>query len=78
MKFRKKPITIEAWRNIEGDDVPFWVDDVAKRGTGGSFLIDTLEGRMRAAPGDWIICGVTGELYPCKDHIFQESYERVE
>ena len=38
-------------------------------------LIQTLEGTMEAEHGDWIICGVRSELYPCKDSIFKETYE---
>jgi hypothetical protein len=43
-------------------------------------LISTLEGDMEARPGDWIICGVKGEFYPCKSDIFEATYEpsRVE
>ena len=41
-------------------------------------VISTLEGEMVANPGDWIIKGVENELYPCKDSIFQETYERAE
>lgn len=37
--------------------------------------INTLEGRHIAQPGDWIICGVHGELYPCKPDIFAMTYE---
>lgn len=40
--------------------------------------IQTLEGTMRADPGDWIITGVNGEQYPCKPDIFEKTYERVE
>jgi hypothetical protein len=40
--------------------------------------IETLEGTMRAAPGDWIITGVQGERYPCKPDIFAATYEPVE
>jgi hypothetical protein len=40
--------------------------------------IMTLEGIMHASPGDWIITGVKGETYPCKDEIFQLTYEPVE
>jgi hypothetical protein len=40
-------------------------------------IIETLEGRMRAEPGDWIITGVKGERYPCKDDIFRATYELV-
>ena|SRR3990167_2433386 len=39
--------------------------------------IKTLEGTMRADPGDWIIRGVKGELYPCKPDIFAATYEPV-
>ena len=40
--------------------------------------IHTLEGCMIALPGDWIITGVNGERYPCKDEIFRKTYEPVE
>jgi hypothetical protein len=40
--------------------------------------IETLEGTMTATPGDWIICGVQGELYPCKPDIFEATYEPVD
>jgi|SRR6516164_2649496 hypothetical protein len=31
-------------------------------------------GTMIAEPGDWIIRGVKGELYPCKPDIFESTY----
>jgi hypothetical protein len=40
--------------------------------------IETLEGRMTALPGDWIIKGVKGEIYPCKPDIFEATYDPVE
>lgn len=39
--------------------------------------IDTLEGRMTASPGDWIITGIHGEQYPCKPDIFEKTYTPV-
>ena len=39
--------------------------------------IMTLEGRHTARPGDYIIQGVKGELYPCKPDIFEMTYESV-
>lgn len=42
-----------------------------------SVVIQTLEGDMQAQAGDWILKGVRGELYPCKDDIFRETYEPV-
>jgi len=37
--------------------------------------IETLEGIMTANPGDFIITGVKGEVYPCKPDIFWLTYE---
>lgn len=39
--------------------------------------IDTLEGGHIVCPGDWIITGVKGEMYPCKPGIFEATYEEV-
>lgn len=78
MKFRKKPVVIEARRYIrnglEAEQVAEWC--------GGSqddngLVIKTLEGEMRADYGDWIIKGVKGEFYPCKPDIFEETYETI-
>ena len=44
----------------------------------GEFCIMTLEGDMRAKPGDWIIKGLKNECYPCKPDIFEQSYEIIE
>ena len=59
MKFRKKPVVIEAIMALE------------------TTLIETLEGTMRAEPGDWIITGVKGEQYPCKPDIFEATYDAM-
>ncbi|ARC74953.1 MULTISPECIES: hypothetical protein [Bacillus subtilis group] len=36
--------------------------------------IETLEGTLKASPGDWIIKGVNGEVYPCKPDVFEKTY----
>lgn len=41
------------------------------------FTVHTLEGLMGGLPGDWLIEGVAGELYPCRDDIFRQTYELV-
>jgi hypothetical protein len=85
-KFRKKPVVIDAWRiPLDNDEstaeTPVWVvDAVINRkveliGKGGKAYINTLEGRMEAAPGDWLIMGVKGELYARKPDIFAQTYE---
>lgn len=88
-KFRKKPVVIEAMQFIGPDraKIDAWMafDDwlVANEGTtecrykGDKLIISTLEGDMEATPGDWIIKGVKGELYPCKPDIFAATYEAV-
>jgi hypothetical protein len=79
MKFRKKPIIIEAeqfWPGVEP-----WPDGVYESYLSGnpeSYVITTLEGNMNVTPGDWIITGVKGEKYPCKPDIFEATYEKVE
>ena len=40
--------------------------------------IKTLEGVMIGEPGDWLITGVKGEQYPCKNDVFEMTYEPVE
>ena len=40
--------------------------------------IETLEGVVVASPGDYIVTGVAGEVYPCKPDIFEQTYEEVE
>lgn len=45
---------------------------------GECLWIGTLEGSHRADPGDWIIRGLKGELYPCKPDIFAATYEVAE
>jgi hypothetical protein len=40
-------------------------------------LIATLEGVMWVKPGDWVIRGVAGEFYPCREDIFEATYEKV-
>ena len=77
MKFRKKPVVIEAtqWFKL-GDhpavtEMPDWVVGFDK----DNGWVDTLEGGHVVTPGDWIITGVQGEHYPCKPDIFELTYE---
>ncbi len=93
MKFRKKPIVIEAYHVGSDRFYPDWLRDAITNcivtthakdnpsGWGEAFDncdIKTLEGVRHAKNGDWIIEGVNGELYPCKPDIFEKTYERVE
>lgn len=75
MKYRKKPVVIEA---IQFDGTNH--DDIVEfcGGFTRDAIISTLEGDMTAQPGDWIIKGVQGEYYPCKPDIFAATYEAVE
>lgn len=81
-KFRKKPVVIEAVRNtndLKPVDLHAFLGSFDRvRADGHSLIILTLEGEMRADPGDWIIKGVKGEFYPCKPDIFEATYEAVE
>ena len=44
--------------------------------TDKEMYIETLEGTMKANKGDFIIRGIKGELYPCKEDIFYATYEK--
>ena len=79
MRFRKKPVCVEAVLFRFGEqDGELAADATAGRiryPEDGTMLIQTLEGVMCAQPGDWVIRGVKGELYPCKPDIFEMTYE---
>ena len=89
MKFRKKPVVIDAIQWLPDDDVAAnralgWLDAYGAKilpVRHGELEIFTLEdgddGRAKhvASPGDWIIRGVKGEFYACKPDIFEATYE---
>jgi hypothetical protein len=87
MKYRKKPVVIDA-EQFDGTNAildfvaktgpaPLWGADCQFKASEKALFIKTSEGTMRADAGDWIICGVKGEFYPCKPDIFDATYERV-
>lgn len=82
MKFRKKPIIIDAiqWTGERGNllKITTFIDGsrVLEK-QGNCIIIQTLEGDMKANLKDWIIKGVNGECYPCKPNIFLKTYERL-
>ena len=89
MKYRKKPVVIDAiqWDGtIEGmDNIKSYFRELqdaevsCNRTTGVMFHwhIGTLEGKHIVSKGDFIIKGVNGEFYPCKPDIFEKTYEAV-
>jgi len=81
MKFRKKPVMIDAIQ-YDGTNAHivqgFMNQPTYSIRVGDPLLITTLEGTMRAEPGDFIIKGVNGEFYPCKPDIFKKTYELAE
>lgn len=92
MKYRKKPVVVEAFQLSDDPEMiaPKWftkavVDKVIRIDRSivdghtrvYGCTINTLEGRMHAKLGDYIVKGVNGELYPCKQDIFHATYEKV-
>lgn len=81
-KFRKKPVVIEAIQ-ITMDTFkydhphPDHVRGVVYDPVNLCVYVKTLEGEMQGNLTDWIIRGVKGELYPCKDEIFRATYDEV-
>lgn len=110
MKFRKRPVIIEATQWFTNGDHPLDNCELLRSREGIDFLsegkvvryyrrpdgswnrncqkcgnimhlhgwIDTLEGGHIVCPGDWIITGVKGEMYPCKNEVFKAAYEEVD
>lgn len=89
MKYRKKPVVIEAFKwtgDLGQKEDPEWIIQAVKQGSvwfnrvgtpDVKCCIETLEGTMEASVCDYIIRGIQGELYPCKPDIFEASYEPV-
>ena len=84
MKYRKRPIVVEA---IQWDGSSKSGQEVTAFGQGAvtwhfnqnTMRCDTLEGPgLHVSVGDWIIRGVEGEFYPCKPNIFEATYGPVE
>ena len=81
MKYRKKPVIVEAiqYRGVYTDEVRDFFGGARHRfDPAQGILIPTLEGTMTADQFDWIIKGVEGEFYPCKPNIFEATYELVD
>lgn len=93
MKYRKKPVEVDAIQFLNGDGKSTISDCLRFCGTneveleedfmegGMGLIIPTLEGNMRADNGDWIIKRATvagGEFCVCKPDIFEKTYEKVE
>jgi hypothetical protein len=91
MKYRKKPIVIEAiqWNGNNESEICNFVGsqlnifrppshmewDIFIPNDAVVIVIPTLEGDMHAQRFDWIVKGVKGEFYPCKPDIFEQTYE---
>lgn len=81
-KFRKKPVVIEAVQWFKTGDHPAVEMKEPPYMSGIDSTepipwIKTLEGGHIITPGDWIITGIKGENYPCKQDIFEATYDPV-
>jgi hypothetical protein len=80
-KYRKRPVVISAvqWNGdneldlhdallAPGQRVPWLMraDDI---------LVQTKDGWVRVAKGEWICRGTDGEFFLCADDVFQNTYE---
>jgi len=82
--YRKIPIVIEAGRWFTSDELPDIIsmydvsnDNICQECGKNMYShgwIQTLEGEHIVCPGDWVIKGIEGEYYSCKDRIFKKIY----
>ena len=84
MKYRKKPIIVEAFQWTGGPDQaddPEWFAEQIKAGdvafVVGGMIIKTPQKPIVVDAGDYIIRGIKGEIYPCKPDVFEATYEPV-
>lgn len=85
MKYRKKPVVIDAVQWFKpGDDSRVYFRSKDDRGLweiahpekdGAKPVVDSKEGWHFIEPGYWIITGVEGETYGCHPDIFAKTYE---
>lgn len=81
MKFRKKPVVIDAIQfkgNNDKECMEFCPIVIDPEDDKASLIIPTLEGDMKVSLGDWIIKGVNGEYYPIKNYILIKTYDAVQ
>ena len=80
-RYRKRPAVIEAirWTTETTGEVREFLGDAHLGDINpGRMRIDTLEGPIAAALGDWVIRGIAGEFYPCRSDIFEATYEATD
>jgi hypothetical protein len=79
--YRKKPVVIQAvqWTGENNVEILQFCSScyITSSGKSKDLVVSTLEGDMSASIGDFIIKGVKGEFYPCKEDIFDLTYETV-
>ena len=79
--YRKKPVVIQAvqWTGENNIEILNFCSTcyITSSGKSKDLIVSTLEGDMSASVGDFIIKGIKGEFYPCKEDIFDMTYETV-
>lgn len=75
-KYKKRPTVVEAVQLTQEHLGPIreWLD-TSNEPCADGLMIQTLEGRMLASWGDWIVKGVKGEFYPVRRDIFEITYD---
>lgn len=90
MKYRKKPITVDAIKN-EGDwppilafldgvgyQVPFMGKPAVIRLADGSLDVRTVDGNdVRVPVGAYLVQDSKGYFYPCDAEIFEQNHEEI-
>lgn len=92
MRYRKKPIEVQAfrftdssdrtapqWFNHAVDEEKAWIDRCLVDGHARIYgcSIRTPTGQVHAKLGDYIIREPDGTMYPCKPDVFTKTYEKA-
>lgn len=77
--YTKIPVTVQAQQYVKDVLYEPFIRDAFDRGIlwwnkGHQLFVETGSGAQIVRPGDWVIQGVEGEMYPCVDSVFQKTY----
>lgn len=79
MRFRSKPVEIEAMQWFEHGDHALVMRDNVQPGNARVGRVKGAQGWAHVDPGDWIIQEPLGPgYYPCKPDVFAAKYEPVD
>lgn len=78
MRYKKKPVIVDAWRNIQGEPKPEWLRNSSFASfLDGNIYVDVPKGVIVCRPGHWIVREDNGDLAVYEPEAFAKTHEAV-